>query len=304
MPESLHPVLARAVHGIEWIARDEIRARLGVEATAGHRELRFRAPLCAALLELGTVDDVFLVLAEIDGVARTREALRRLSALELDLDTACALLGREGARTFDVTASFLGRRNYTRYELEAALTAAGWRRVQRRGALSLRIHVAGDVATVGVRVAARPLHRRPYRIATVRGSLHPPLARALALLGGGSFLDPFCGAGTIVVEGALAGLPAEGSDLDRDAVRAAGLNAAAAGVDVRLSRRDAAASDAVDCIVTNPPWGRALPASRCRLPEARRSVVLTTGRAGGDGLVLEQPVRVHGALAHISVSER
>jgi 23S rRNA G2445 N2-methylase RlmL len=289
-------VLARTLRGIEWIARDEVRSRLGVERIElGHRELRFTLPgLVPEVLELGTVDDVFVVLAEIDGVTRRRESLARLASVSLDLGTET---------TFEVTASFLGKRNYSRFELEDALAASvGATRVNRGGAVSLRIHVAGEVATVAARVAERPLHRRSYRRATVPGSVHPPLARALALLAGEPFTDPFCGAGTIPIEGALAGLRTCGSDVDRRAIEAARLNATAAGVDVPLHVADAMELGRGDCVVTNPPWGRAVPRATA-VPAAKRLVLLTATRPSLSGVVHQQTVRVRGALATITVAE-
>jgi 23S rRNA G2445 N2-methylase RlmL len=289
-------VLARTLRGIEWIAREEVRSRLRIDRIElGHRELRFTLPeLVPALLELGTVDDVFVVLAEVDGVTRRRESLARLASLSLDLGTET---------TFDVTASFLGKRNYSRFELEDALAASvGATRVTRGGAVSLRVHVVGEVATVAARVADRPLHRRAYREATVPGSAHPPLARALTLLAGEPFVDPFCGAGTIPIEGALAGLRTFGSDIDRRAIEAARLNATGAGVNVPFHVADAAQLGGADCIVTNPPWGRALPAAAA-IPPAKRLVLLTATRPSLPGVVHQQTVRVHGALATITVAE-
>jgi 23S rRNA G2445 N2-methylase RlmL len=293
MPVSL---LARTLRGIEWIGRDEVRKRLGVERIElGHRELRFTLPeLVPDVLELGTVDDVFVVLAEVDGVTRRRESLARLASLSLDLG---------GKTTFDVTASFLGRRNYSRFELEDALAASlDATRVTRGGAVSLRVHVVGEVATVAARVGDTPLHRRAYRVATVAGSVHPPLARALALLAAEPFIDPFCGAGTITIEGALAGLRTCGSDVDRRAIEAARRNAAAAGVAVPFRVADATRLGVADCIVTNPPWGRSLPAA-ATIPTAKRLVLLTATPPSVTGVVLQQSVRVHGAIATITVAE-
>src|ERR671937_1910335 len=287
-------VRARTLRGIEWIARDEVRSRLGVDRIElGHRELRFTVPeLVPELLELGTVDDVFEVLAEVDGVTRRRESLARLASLDLPVAT-----------TFDVTASFLGKRNYNRFELEDAVAASvRATRVARGGAVSLRVHVVGEVATVAARIGRTPLHRRAYRVATVPGSVHPPLARALALLAAEPFVDPFCGAGTIPIEGALAGLRTRGSDSDPAAIEAARLNAAAAEVDVPFEVADAATLGETDCIVTNPPWGKAVPAARVQL-HARRLVLLTAEPTALDHVVLEQAVRVHGALATITVVE-
>jgi hypothetical protein len=299
------PVLARTLHGIEDIAASEVRSLLGVDRIEiGHRELRFSAPPTPELARLGTVDDVFLVLAELNGVTRRRDSLARVTSLSLDLDAVARPLGRLGPRTFDVTASFLGRRNYSRFELEDALTApGGWTRVPRGGELSLRIHVAGELATVAARVARTPLHRRAYRVATVPGSLHPPLARALALLAGRPFVDPFCGVGTIPIEGALAGISTRGSDNDPLAVDSARLNATAAGVGVPFGVADAASLGELDCVVTNPPWGRVLSAAR-ELPHARRAVLLTERPPLVSDVVDERVVRVHGALATITVAER
>jgi tRNA (guanine6-N2)-methyltransferase len=288
-------MLARTLRGIEWIARDEVCSRLGIaHVELGHRELRFSLPeLVPELLELGTVDDVFQVLAEVEGVTRRRESLARLASLDLG-----------AAPTFDVTASFLGKRNYSRFELEdAAAASMGGKRVARHGSVSLRVHVVGEVATVAARIARRPLHRRAYRVATVPGSVHPPLARALALLAGEPFVDPFCGAGTIPIEGALAGLQTRGSDIHLRAVEAARLNAASARVEVPFEVADAASLGETDCVVTNPPWGKAVPATRVNL-RARRLVLLTAEPTGLDDVVFEQTVRVHGALATITVVER
>jgi tRNA (guanine6-N2)-methyltransferase len=288
-------LLARTLRGIEWIARDEVRSRLGIDRVEpGHRELRFTLPeLVPELLELGTVDDVFELLAEVDGVTRRREGLARFASLDLG-----------AATTFDVTASFLGKRNYSRFELEDAVAACvSGTRVARGGKVSLRVHVVGEVATIASRLARQPLHRRAYRVATVPGSLHPPLARALALLAGEPFVDPFCGAGTIPIEGALAGLQTRGSEIDPRAIDAARLNAAAARVDVPFEVADAASLGETDCIVTNPPWGKAVPETRISL-SARRLVLLAAQPTGFDHVVFEQTVRVHGALATITVVER
>jgi 23S rRNA G2445 N2-methylase RlmL len=289
-------VLARTLRGIEWIARNEVRSRLGIDRIElGHRQLRFTLPeLVPELLELGTVDDVFRVLADVDGITRRRESLARLSSLDLG-----------AARTFDVTGSFLGKRNYSRFELEDAVAASvGGTRVARGGNVSLRVHVVGEVATIAARIARTPLHRRAYRVATVPGSVHPPLARALALLAGVPFADPFCGAGTIPIEGALAGFTTAGSDVQPQAIAAARRNAAAAGVDLPLSVADARLLGPVDCVVTNPPWGKAVPASAGVNLRARRLVLLTAAPTALDGVVHQQTVRVHGALATITVVDQ
>jgi tRNA (guanine6-N2)-methyltransferase len=77
---------------------------------------------------------------------------------------------------------------------------------------------------------------------------------------GRTLLDPCCGAGTILIEGALMGAVAMGGDSDPEAISAAHTNASAAGASVDIQTWDARAlplqDESVDRIVTNLPWGR------------------------------------------------
>lgn len=63
-----------------------------------------------------------------------------------------------------------------------------------------------DRLTLSISVAGLPLHRRGYRLATGKAPLREDLARALLVLAGWDpstpLVDPFCGAGTIVIEAA------------------------------------------------------------------------------------------------------
>ena len=321
MPDLL--ILARTLRGLEWIAAAEVQATLAPPRIEhGHRELRFSVPeLTDTPTALGTVDDVFLVAATLDGIERRRESLQRLATAELDLGAYAALLGRAERKTFDVVGSFVGKRNYNRFEIEDAVgsalaAASGWTYLSRsggeaaRGDLSLRVHVVDSEATVAVRIAAAPLHRRAYRVASRPGALHPPLARALALLAGLrsglSLVDPFCGTGTIPIEAKLAcpELNASGSDLDPDAVEAARRNAEAAGVDLELAVRDASDLPAADRVATNPPWESAVRiAGRGTLPleSVERAVVLAPPERKLERVALETRVRVSGAIAAIHV---
>ena len=245
--------------------------------------------------------------------------MKRLAVAEVDLERFRSLLGRGG--TFDVVGSFVGKRNYSRFEIEDALgsalaAASGWTYLSRsggepaRGELSLRVHIVDSEATVAVRIASVPLHRRAYRVASRPGALHPPLARALALLAGLrpglTLADPFCGTGTIPIEAKLAcpELHASGSDLDADAVEAARTNAEAAGIELELAVRDAADLPPADRVATNPPWEAAVRlAGRGTLPleGVERAVVLTPPERRLEPVALETRVRVSGAIAAIRV---
>ncbi len=203
----------------------------------------------------------------------------------------------------DVSASFLGRRNYNRYDLEDAVgqplaAAAGLSYFSRRsgvappvGGMSWRLTVDGDRALLALRIGPGPLHRRSYRQFTRPGSVHPPLAAALVRLArpydGARLLDPCCGVGTIPIEAADQEMSIIGSDRDTDAIAAAKANGE--GTSISWMTADAGSlpvtSGSVDLVVTNPPWGRQVPAAGLlarhpnRFWQELRRVLTPDGRA-------------------------
>nr|BFE48475.1 hypothetical protein GCM10017745_19020 [Saccharothrix mutabilis subsp. capreolus] len=243
-------LLARTVRGVEAVAAREV-AGVGVVESSGHREVWFSAVPGPAVLGLRCVDDVFLVAAVVDGIGRARADLRSLAGAMASVDVweVVRTLADFGAERFwstvDVSASFLGRRNFTRYDVEDAVgepvAAAlgvpyhGRRggRVPPAGGLSWRVTLAGDRAVVGLRIAAQPLHRRGYRRVSRPGALHPPVAAAMLRLAGlpartgaagWRVVDPFCGTGTIAIEAAHLHAAALGVDIDPAAIAAATAN--------------------------------------------------------------------------------
>nr|WP_055506171.1 methyltransferase domain-containing protein [Nonomuraea pusilla] len=298
--------VARAVHGIEPLVAAEIE-RHGLGAVRGlrHREVWFEpAGPPGRLASLRTADDVLLVAAVVDGVGRTRAALARLAAAASSLDARRFLrsAGVPGRGGLEVSASSVGRRTYGRYEIEDAVGAELARRLglayhsrsggarPPAGALAWRVTLEGDRAVIALRAGARPLHRRAYKTASVPGTLHPPVAAAMARLAGldapGApgrvVLDPCAGAGTVLIEAAARAPEARLLGFDRDpaAVRAATANAANAAPAAhpacaarlpcpalcggpRFSLADAGrlplARGSVDRVLVNPPWGRQAP---------------------------------------------
>jgi tRNA (guanine6-N2)-methyltransferase len=267
--------------GLESVSADEIAALSGM--TVDQIAYRRVAAACTAslspLLQLRTVDDVFLDVATWPDIGRPRSALAALGALSARLDlheagTACSEVRSVGCPpAFSITANFVGRRNYSTEEIKQACAEGiaaghGWPYTDDDAAadLNVRVFIEHDTAFVGVRLGQRPLHRRAYKQRHLPGSLKPPVAAALLSLveaGAGScVLDPCCGAGTILVEAALDGAAAYGGDSDSAAIVAARANVQAAGVAARILSWDAQAlpiADAsVDCIVSNLPWGRAV----------------------------------------------
>jgi tRNA (guanine6-N2)-methyltransferase len=284
-------IVARCVRGLEPIVAAEARGRLGARIQrVRHREVWLEGSGPASRwLGLRTADDVFVRIGVAPGISHVRASLSTLgkAAASVDWSSAIAAAARP-AGPFDVVASFLGRRNYNRFEVEAAVggrvaeatgrhqvTRGHDRRPSTGTTTTIRVHVEGDDAVFGVRIGDEPLHRRGWKQDDQLGTLHPPVAAAVALMTGLRddlmLWDVFCGAGTIAIE-ALNDEPrvtAVVSDLSPTATRATTRNARRAGVSDRLSvvQADAGALPVLPGglfrVAGNAPWGRALqPAGR------------------------------------------
>jgi tRNA (guanine6-N2)-methyltransferase len=285
-------LIARCVRGIEYAVADEITALMPGDLTLGAREVRFRVPqLDPAVCGLRTPDDIFLSVGSVEGVGHRKDVLPWLAeqVRQMDWRTAVEMVARvrelPAPRRFDVVASLVGRRNYSRYDVEDAVGSAlsgdlGARYVSRRPAasasmqpvaLSVRVFINADTAIIAIRLAADPLHRRSYKQDASRGTLHPPMAAVLARLLSVSppetVLDPFCGDGTILIEiaGIAPGAEIRGSDLDPARIDNAVANAARASADISFSVMDAGRLDlgdwTVDALAANPPWNLAVDAT-------------------------------------------
>lgn len=331
-------LLARTVRGIEHLVAAEV-AGIGRVDRIRHREVWFTAPPTPAVLDLRTADDVFLIGAVCRGIGRTRADLARVTRAAARLPDLAAVRARCGGPpappcdsppatagpVTEVVASFVGRRNFSRYDLEDAAGAALPGYVSRRrsrvpaAASSWRLTVAGDEAVLALRVGGRPLHRRPYRTRSVPGSLHPPLAAALARLAGVTpamtVVDPCCGAGTLLLEspGCRFGL-----DESRAAVACARANGLAAAA-VADAGRLPVASASLDRVLVNPPWDRqatslgSLAAEPARLWHSVRRILRPDGLVAA---VLAEPdlprclrirttvrIRVAGRPVHLVLAE-
>jgi len=306
---------ARVTAGLEQLAWQDSERQTGARLLGfGHRRVDFAfAGTPDALLGLRGVDDVYVYVARLTGLDHTRASLTRL-AQKIDpaefipaLDVCAAVRPISYAPTYRVTASHLGRRNYSRYDVEGAVEAAlvgnlPWQFVpneaeEQEPELDLRVLLEDDWALIGLRLAATPLHRRAYKVASRPGSLKPPVAYCLGLLAelapDSVVLDLTCGAGTILVESAA--LAPSGSicgvDIDQAALEAARANLLAAGLgativqlhqgfdprhpvasssipseqpNVLLYQGDATAlplaDRTIDAVVSNLPWGQQVPA--------------------------------------------
>jgi tRNA (guanine6-N2)-methyltransferase len=275
----VNKIFALTTRGLETISAQELAALPGVTVDQiAYRRVfaTCKGPL-TTLLNLRTVDDVFLYVTTWSGIDRPRSTLSVLTAVsaQLPLDRI-AIIRAQGRSipsppTFSVTANFVGKRNYSTAEIKQACAAGilerqGWiySENDQMANLNVRIFIEGDTAVVGIRLGDRPLSKRPYMQHTVPGSLKPAVAAALVSLVGVApglrVLDPCCGAGTILIEARLSGVKVWGGDTYPQAVTATRINAATAGAAVHVQRWDARAlplaDKSVDRVISNLPWGR------------------------------------------------
>jgi 23S rRNA G2445 N2-methylase RlmL len=340
------PYFARVSAGLEQLAGADLERRLGARLLGfGHRRIDFEyAGAPAALLGARSVDDIYVLVARLTRLDHTRVSLDRLTQKVAQLDFEPALAVIAAARElpeypkYRITASHLGKRNYSRYDVEGAIERAltprlPWRFVlnaadEPEPDLDLRVLLEDDWALLGLRLAAAPLHRRPYKVASRTGSLKAPVAYCLNLLAelapGQVMLDFACGAGTILAE-ALSLAPGGvliGGDLDAAAIELARTNLEGLGVPVRdlgmdggidprasapgvlLYQGEARAvplpDRSVDAVVSNLPWGQQV-AADADLVElyagALGSIARVLAPPGRAVLLTDQDAAIRAALA-------
>ncbi|HUW42782.1 MAG TPA: methyltransferase domain-containing protein [Thermoplasmata archaeon] len=129
--------------------------------------------------------------------------------------------------------------------------------------------MVGDKAHIGREIAEidrTQYEKRKNRFLPFNSpiSIHPRLARALINMTANSrkckILDPFCGTGTLLIESALMGMDAHGSDLSEKMIEGSRANLKQLGLEADLKKSDVAEiskfNKKFDCIVTDPPYGR------------------------------------------------
>ncbi|ASJ08196.1 DNA methyltransferase [Thermococcus siculi] len=134
-------------------------------------------------------------------------------------------------------------------------------------AVIFRAELVGDVFFLGIDTTGdSSLHKRPWRVYDHPAHLKASIANALIELAepnGGSFIDPFCGSGTIPIELALRGYEGRIICLEkyRKHLRGAEMNALSAGVYDRMefvlgdATRLSEYIESVDFAVSNLPYG-------------------------------------------------
>lgn len=291
--------VAQTHPGLEGILWAEIEKRLGpagaresARRTIGDRAgaTIFHAGKIDPLRALRTAEDLFALIgyrrwAEAsEAPARSGAALERIRAathrarfIEEALAARERIVpgGRAGKRIrFRVVARMAGEHEFRRLDLrrvvENALADRGdhaWRAAgdDSEADVELWATMLPGEFMLALRLSDDRMRHREYKSSHIPGSLRPAVAAAMAWLSeprdDDVMLDPFCGAGTILIERAHLGRYARllGGDSDPHALAAARENIGPRHQPLELREWNAAALPlaraSVTTVVTNLPWG-------------------------------------------------
>ena len=273
---------ATAVGGLEPILRDEIIKRLPgatVDAVLSSDAWGRTYFTCAGppsdVLALRSVENVFAAAGQLEGLPADESALPMIRAFVASCDLTeattvhAAVYGPRVDPSFLCTSKRTGQHLYGSMDIMAAAGAGvqdryGWRVDLEGYDYDIHVDVTDDRLTVGLRLTPETLRRRG-RVAHVAASLNPTLGYAMCVLTDPQphevFVDPTCGAGTVLLERAWFG-PARmiAGDLFAKPIEAARENLRENGVEAHLLRWDARklplAAESVDKLCANLPWGR------------------------------------------------
>ena len=208
---------ATAPKGLEPIAVEELRTLGAANVREQRGGAAFEGPLAAgyrACLWLRSANRVLMPLSRFEAPddASLYAGIKRMP-WEKDLSTDGTL-----AVDFTGTAAGITHTQYGAQRVKDAVVDRFRERVGRRPSVDrerpdilINCHLHRNVATVSLDLSGDSLHMRGYRTQGVAAPLKENLAAALLLKcnwpeiarQGGTFVDPLCGSGTLLIEAAL-----------------------------------------------------------------------------------------------------
>jgi 23S rRNA G2445 N2-methylase RlmL len=289
--------------GLEAVAEEEVKQELGAEVKRSeHGIVVFRVDeITPELLHLRTTEDIFLLGWGTDQLtyrAEDLDKIKRWTAREVDWDRFLRLHHSlrpkpTGKPTYRLVTQMSGEHGYRRVDARKALARglegklpASWKHAEENATVEVWLTIHGATAVCGMRLSDRSMRHRTYKEEHRPASLRPTVAAAMVRVAGvrphQTYCDPMCGAGTILGEllATLGGsigrtVTVLGGDSDFTAVKAAALNLRRLG-QPRLARWDATwlplADASLDCILSNPPFGKQLATPEEIVPLYRRMV--------------------------------
>ncbi len=232
------------------------------------------------LLALRTAEDLFVEVAHIKDLPLGYSALKAITEAALrapGFDTTIGVHRRarperagEGKLRFRVVARQEGQAAYRRVDGQEALQKGILLRQDHRwrlddGGMEYWLTLLPTEALVMLRLSDATMRHRTYQREHRAASLRPASAAALSWLtepnDDDTFLDPMCGAGTLVIERANLGRYAQliGSDIDMQAVELARANVGTRFQPIAIDMWDAADlpldAGSVSALAVNLPFG-------------------------------------------------
>lgn len=277
------------IPGISEISKEEVAKKIPSASVAAIEKLEnndlviINDSTLNDLIGLRTAEDFYYLLGSLPltgtkhDLSKIVDFLKNCSNLELGLRAHRQLQGgrKKAKRTkFRVVAQAKDSfwRQYRRVDMQRAaekgisLRYKPWRLVADDAHIEFWLQQAEKKLYISIRLSDKTTRHREYKGFNIKASLRPTIAAAMVFLSEPKsddvFLDPMCGAGTILIERALWGdfKRIFGGDIDTAAVSSAKSNSSLAHKNIEVNKWDArklpVGDSSVDKIVSNLPWGR------------------------------------------------
>jgi tRNA (guanine6-N2)-methyltransferase len=272
----------RSYVGLEKILLEEINEKYVVASSEiNHRsvfvQIKDSEKITSNFKDIKIADDVYQVLGKFVGISNTKDSMHGF--ITYFKNNIIPLIKDRNNKYVRVTVSFLGKRNFSRFDVEQGINqffkedslfkvldnknGDTWEEDELR----IRCHIENDVVIIGVALADKPLHRRSWRTAKYIAQLHPPVAAAMLRLArvkpSTALLDPFCGSGTILIEAISENnlIKLVGWDIEPETILIAKQNLKNTSIintNIDFQVKDAFNQDVIkgfNLIISNPPWG-------------------------------------------------
>ncbi|PKG24081.1 THUMP domain-containing class I SAM-dependent RNA methyltransferase [Niallia nealsonii] len=207
-------LIATAAMGLESIVAKEVRD-LGYECTVDNGKVLFSGDelaIARSNMWLRTADRIKIKVAEFKATTFD-ELFEKTKALQwedyLPVNAEFPVSGKSvKSKLFSVSDCQAIVKKSIVNRLSAYYKKTGW--LEENGALfKIEVSILKDIVTLTIDTSGHGLHRRGYRVGQGEAPIKETLAASLVLLTNWTpdrtFVDPFCGSGTIAIEAALIG---------------------------------------------------------------------------------------------------
>lgn len=307
------------IPGLEHVASEELKARFGIESLPpieGRNNVLvpFETDIkVTKLLELGIAEDIFIALGVYDYHGTRNElktipgALYELKELDLALQYHRETLPNTKRKTtFRVVAQAIhDPKEYRRVDLQEALEKTirdrynrRWELVDEDASIEIWAHLLKDTLVLGLRLSDERMRHREYKLVHLPASLRPTVAYAMVWLSDPQpedvFLDPMCGAGTILIERAQYGRYKQlyGGDIRPEALEVALANIGNKYKPIEIQEWDARdlplGNASVDKVVCSLPFGKQIgpPEENLELYGSALGEIVRVLKSGGRAVLL------------------